>query len=539
MPDRSDAPGPRRDEAVAAYDRISDAVVAFDAEWRVEFCNDAAERLLDRPAAALRGRSAWDALPDAIGSAVRDEYERALATGDPVSFEAVCEPLDGVIEVRAHPSASGLTVTLLETERDTERVHRTEHLREREQALRDAYEVIADPDRPFEAKLESLLTVVRETIETEYATLSCVHEEADEYIFEAVDAPPDADLEAGDVTSLEATNCERAVETERTLVLEDVEEDAPELADREGNAEWGISCYLGTPVIVDGDVYGTFCFYDMEARTERFADWEVTFVELLGNWVGAELERQRYARDLEASNERLEQFADAVSHDLKEPLRMVSSYLELLEERYGNELDADGEEFLAFAVDGAERMRDMIDGLLEYSRVETRGEPFEPVDLDAVLADVRDDLAFKLEETDADLTVESLPRVEGDGDQLRQVFQNLLCNAIDYSGDDPPRIHVGAERCEARNASKRSGEAAEYEGAERTVSVSDEGVGIDPDDQERIFGVFQRLHSHEEREGTGIGLALCERIVERHGGEIRVDSEPGEGATFSVTLPAA
>ena len=520
MTDRSDALESRRDEAVEAYGRISDAVVALDAEWRVTFCNDRAERMLERSEATLRGRPAWDALPAALGSGVREEYERAMATGEPVSFETVCEPLGAVLEARAYPSDTGLTVTVRE---DTDRVRRTEQLRDRERALRDAYEVIADPDRPFEAQLESLLTVVRETIGTEYATLSRVHEEADEYIFEAVDAPSDADLEAGDTVSLESTNCERAVETERTLVLKDVEEDAPELADRAGNAEWGISCYLGTPVVVDGDVYGTFCFYDTEARTEEFADWEVTFVELLGNWVGAELERRRYARELEASNERLEQFADAVSHDLKEPLRMVSNYLSLIEERYADAVDEEGREFLAFAVDGADRMRAMIDGLLAYSRVETRGDPFEPVDLNAVLADVRDDLALRLEETDADLTVEDLPRVEGDPDQLRQVFQNLLDNALEYSGDEPPRIRVGAEPA----------------GTERVVTVSDEGIGIDPDDQERIFGVFQRLHSHEERAGTGIGLALCERIVDRHGGEIRVDSEPGEGATFSVTLPSA
>ncbi|SEQ89610.1 PAS domain-containing protein [Natrinema salaciae] len=232
-------------------------------------------------------------------------------------------------------------------------------------------------------------------------------------------------------------------------------------------------------------------------------------------------ERREYQRKLEASNERLEQFAYAASHDLQEPLRMVTSYLQLLERRYGDAFDEDGREFLTFAVDGAERMREMIDGLLEYSRVETRGEPFEPVDLEAVFEAVREDLQLQLEETDAELTVEDLPRVEGDASQLRQVLQNLLSNAITYSGDEPPRVHVGAER----------------RGDEWTISVRDEGIGIDPDDQDRVFTIFDRLHSREKYEGTGIGLALCERIVERHGGDIWVDSEPGEGATFTVTLP--
>ncbi|SDJ88841.1 sensor histidine kinase [Natronorubrum texcoconense] len=232
---------------------------------------------------------------------------------------------------------------------------------------------------------------------------------------------------------------------------------------------------------------------------------------------------ERVQTQLEESNERLEQFAYVASHDLKEPLRMVSSYLQLVDSRYADELDEEGEEFLEYAVDGAERMREMIDDLLEYSRIETRGEPFEPVDLGGVMDDVRKNLELRLEETDADLEVEDLPRVEGDASQLQQLFQNLLSNAVAYSGEEPPRVTVTAER----------------DGDEWIVSVSDEGIGIDSADQKRIFRIFQRLHSHEEYEGTGIGLALCQRIVERHGGDIWVDSEPDEGATFSVALPAA
>ena len=240
-----------------------------------------------------------------------------------------------------------------------------------------------------------------------------------------------------------------------------------------------------------------------------------------------ELERRNRELDglrqeLTESNERLEQFAHVASHDLREPLRMVSSYLQLLERRYGDELDEDAEEFIEYAVGGADRMREMIEALLEYSRVETAGDPFEPVDLDAVLDDVRTDLEMRIQETGANVDVGELPRVEGDEHQLRQLFQNLLSNAIAYSGDEPPRVEVTAERA----------------GKRWVVSVSDEGIGIDPESQDRIFEVFQRLHDQEEQPGTGIGLALCQRIVERHEGEIRVDSEPGEGTTFSVTLLA-
>ncbi len=225
---------------------------------------------------------------------------------------------------------------------------------------------------------------------------------------------------------------------------------------------------------------------------------------------------------LEESNDRLEQFAHAASHDLQEPLRMVSSYLQLIEQRYSDALDEDGQEFLEFAVDGADRMREMIEGLLVYSRVETEGEPLEPTGLETVVSDVLSDLQFQIDESNATISVEEMPRVSGDASQLRQLFQNLLENAITYNGDDPPQIHVTADR----------------EDSMWRISVSDEGIGIEPDTQDSIFDMFQRLHAADEYDGAGIGLALCDRIVTRHGGDIWVDSEPGDGTTFSFTLPA-
>ena len=234
-------------------------------------------------------------------------------------------------------------------------------------------------------------------------------------------------------------------------------------------------------------------------------------------------ERKARERALEASNERLEQFAYAASHDMQEPLRMVSSYLRLVDRRYRADLDDDGRKFVEFAIDGADRMQEMIGGLLQYSRVEMGGDPFEPVDLHAVLDDTLDDLQVSILETDAEVSAASLPTVHGDAGQLRQVFQNLVHNAIIYSGEDSPRVHVSAEQ----------------RGSTWVMAVADEGIGIDAEHQNGIFDVFQRLHSRDDYAGTGIGLALCERIVERHGGEIWVESEPDEGSTFFFSLPAA
>jgi signal transduction histidine kinase len=234
-------------------------------------------------------------------------------------------------------------------------------------------------------------------------------------------------------------------------------------------------------------------------------------------------ELEETVAQLERSNERLEQFAYAASHDLQEPLRMVSSYLQLLENRYADDLDEEALEYVDFAVDGADRMREMIDGLLQYSRIQSDGEHLEPVDLNAVVEDARDNLEIRIRQSGAEITVEDLPQVVGDESQLRQVFQNLLENAIKYSGEGRPKVEVEAER---------SGDGW-------LLAVSDDGIGVDPDHHDRIFGMFKQLHGGEEASGAGIGLPLCKRVVERHGGEMWLESEPGEGSTFYFTIPDA
>ena len=232
-------------------------------------------------------------------------------------------------------------------------------------------------------------------------------------------------------------------------------------------------------------------------------------------------ELEKSIAELARSNSDLQQFAYVASHDLQEPLRMVASYTQLLGKRYKGRLDDDADEFIAYAVNGANRMQALIQDLLAFSRVDSQGQRFEQTSVETLLGYALDNLKSVIDETGAVVTHGPLPTVMADERQFLHLLQNLLSNAIKFRGSEPPRIHLSAER----------------RGAEWLFSLHDNGIGIDPQYSERIFVLFQRLHTTAEYPGTGIGLALCKKIVERHGGRIWMESQLGQGATFYFTLP--
>ncbi|WP_247004213.1 PAS domain-containing sensor histidine kinase [Halosolutus gelatinilyticus] len=578
------------------FERIDDAFCALNDEFRFEYVNERAETYLGKPAGELLGRKPWEVIDVDETNPLFETLEKAMATQEPVRFERELDPLGIWAAVRVYPSESGLSVYFEDITDRKEREQELERIRE----LLEKTERIADvsgweietatrevfwTDHVFD-----ILGVPRDEEPPLEEALDVYHEDDRPIVEDAVETALDSgepfDVEArfrrpsgevrwlhikgdphvedGEIVSVRGAVQDVTERKEREQDLQRIRErmelalDATDAVVWDWNIETDEASFYpsaeslyGTTVENWEGFVGVIHPEDRERAREAIdntletgdpkheelrivRDGNVRWITAPGylvhdadgstRMVGVArdiTERKTYEHKLEESNERLQQFAYAASHDLQEPLRMISSYLRLIEDRYAGDLDETGEEFIEFAVDGANRMREMIDGLLEYSRVETQGDPFEPVDLNAVLADVLADLQFRIEEHDAEITTEDLPDVRGDASQLRQLFQNLLENAIEYSGDEPPRVHVAAERS----------------GSMWEVSVRDEGIGIDPEDQDRIFEVFQRLHTQDEYTGTGIGLALSKRIVDRHDGEIQVDSEPGEGATFSVSLP--
>jgi len=262
---------------------------------------------------------------------------------------------------------------------------------------------------------------------------------------------------------------------------------------------------------------------DFAAEKQQLADTQKAVFNILDDLEAEKGKVEAANRDLTRSNQELEQFAYVASHDLQEPLRMVSSFTQLLQERYGDQLDDRARKYIHYAVDGATRMQRLIRDLLAYSRVGSRAAPLAMVESRSALGEALRNLSAAVAESQARVTQDELPAVLADRSQLVQLFQNLVGNAVKFHGPQAPRVHVSAAQ----------------KGDRWVFAVRDDGIGIAAGHLQRIFLIFQRLHDREEYPGTGIGLALCRRIVDRHGGEIWVESEPGKGSTFFFTLRAA
>nr|WP_160049104.1 PAS domain S-box protein [Natrialba sp. INN-245] len=476
---------------VALADALQDGIIVLDTDSEIQYANPAVERILGYGPRDLVGESKLSVIPERLQEQHLNALNRYLETGERnIDWEYV--ELPGQHE-DGHEVPLGISLN----------------------------DFVFDDERYFVGLFRDITP--RQEAERALRERERQLEEYREYTDDILNAIDDVFYVLDSAGKLKRWNhrlCEVAGYSDEEIAsmhalefFEEREHEAIANAIQTG-FDAGSARVEATVVTKDGETIP----YEFVAASLEDPDGNLVLAGI-GRDITTRIEQRQ---ELEESNERLEQFAYAASHDLQEPLRMVTSYLQLIEGRYADELDDDAEEFLEFAVDGAERMREMIDGLLAYSRVDTQGDSFEPIDLDAVLEDVLDDLQLKVDASGAAIDAEPLPQVLGDRSQLRQVIQNLLSNAIEYSGDEPPTIEITAER----------------DGDEWRITVDDDGIGIDPSKTDRIFQVFQRLHMADEHDGTGIGLALTRRIVERHGGRIWVDSEPDGGSTFFVTLPA-
>lgn len=311
-------------------------------------------------------------------------------------------------------------------------------------------------------------------------------------------------------------------ELRQPYLSSDVQND-PQLDEKDWAVSQNLVAFAGYPLLVADRCVGVVAMFAQDKLAEAVLGTLSLVVDAIAQGIErkrAEEALQARASELARSNEELARFAYVASHDLQEPLRMVASYTQLLARRYKGKLDQDADEFIALAVDGVTRMQELINDLLTFSRVGTQGGPLVPMNLGDALSAALHNLRGAIESSGAEVTADALPRVRANHRQMVQLFQNLIGNGIKFHGEAPPRIHVAAEHC----------------GSEWQIAVRDNGIGIDPELWDRVFVVFARLHNRSEYPGNGIGLAICKRIVERHGGRIWLESVLGCGSTFYFTL---
>ncbi|MCC5606361.1 GAF domain-containing protein [Nostoc sp. CHAB 5834] len=327
----------------------------------------------------------------------------------------------------------------------------------------------------------------------------------------------------------------------RVSAMEDIEAAHIQPCHRKFLQQFAVRANLVVPIIVRESIWGLLLAHQC-AAPRRWNNFETELLKQLANQIGIALsqaqlleKQSQQSQELARSNAELEQFAYVASHDLQEPLRMVTSYLQLLERRYKNQLDTNADQFINYAVDGARRMQTLINDLLNYSRVSTRGQPFISANCSVVLEQAIANLQIAIEDSKAIVTHDPLPKVMADVTQLIQVFQNLIGNAIKFCRHQQPQIHIGVAKPDANPDGESLNVIPSVD--EWLFWVRDNGIGLESQYTERIFIIFQRLHGRDKYPGTGIGLAICKKIIERHGGRIWVESKLGEGSTFYFTIP--
>ncbi|MBD1844422.1 response regulator [Cyanobacteria bacterium FACHB-63] len=519
-----------RNRAHNILESITDGFFALDQDWRFTYLNCQAESMLQRKREDLIGKNIWHEFPEALGSEFYQQYHRVRSEQIAVKFEAFYPPLEAWRAVHAYPAKDGISVYFQDiTERKREQQD-FERLYQRSQLFADVTLKVRQSLNVDEV-MQTAVAEVQKLLQTDRVLIYRLWADGTgSGVAEAV--LPEWTPVLGQKFPEEVFPPDYRVlySQGRIAKISDVMDQQENVAECliEFVQQFQVQAKLVVPILIKSELWGLLIAHHCRSPRD-WTEFETELLQQLANQVGIALNQAQLleqetlqSQELARSNSELQQFAYIASHDLQEPLRMITSYLQLLERRYKDQLDDSANDFISYAVDGATRMKTLINDLLAYSRVQTRGKPFELVDCNESVEQAIANLKLAIEDNQATLTCDPLPEVMADRTQMIQLFQNLISNALKFRCAEAPIIRISAE----------------LRSEQWLFRVQDNGIGIEEQYAERIFVIFQRLHNRTEYPGTGIGLAVCKKIIERHGGKIWVESQTGKGSTFCFTIAA-
>jgi PAS domain S-box-containing protein len=514
---------PRSGEIADVLEGIRDPFIVLDAQARVRYANEQACVAANKTAGELVGQVFWEVFPERVGGVTWEASRRATTERVAVRVEDFDAQTDRWFETNLYPLREGLVIYSREIT-PRKKAEELQTRLARQAALRADVSAALTRRAALREMLQRCCDSIVKRLGVSFARI---------WTIDTTGKTLELQASAGKYTHIDGPHARVPVGKFKIGLI--AEERAPHLTNdvqndpRVGNPEWakneGMQAFAGYPLLVEDRLVGVMALFAQQVLPNDV----LNALGGIADAVAQGVERKRaedalaeHVEELARSNRDLEQFAYVASHDLQEPLRMVASYTQLLSRRYKGKLDDKADEFIGFAVDGVTRMQKLIEDLLTFSRIGTTGARFVPVPLETSLGEALKNLGTAIQESCAVITHDPLPEVVADRGQMVQLLQNLLGNAIKFRAPDRrAEIHVGALQ----------------NGDDWVLSVRDNGIGMEAQYFERIFVIFQRLHGRDDYPGTGIGLSICKKIVERHGGRIWVTSEPGKGSTVSFTLP--
>ena len=521
---------------------ITDAFFAVDEQWKFTYVNHQAEVLLQRKREELIDKSIWDEFPHSVGSRFERNYRKVVSERVSVTFEEFYPPLNTWFEVYAYPSKDGMSVYFKDiTERKQAQAEL--QLQNRRAQLFSEISLKIRQSLQLEEILESTVTEVKRILQADRVLVyRILPDGTGSAIAESVTPQWSSILEQTFPSEVFPEEYRELYSKGRIRAISDVSngEIAPCLTDFVQT--FNVKAKLVVPIILNEQLWGLLIAHQCE-HTRQWSSFETELLEQLANQISIALaqsqlleQETRQRLELMRSNEELQQFAYIASHDLQEPLRKIQAFGDRLKVKYSDTLNEQGIDYLERMQSAAQRMQVLINDLLSLSRVTTKSQRFVTVDLNKVVKEVLSDLEIRIQQTKGRVEVDNLPTIDADPLQMRQLIQNLMSNALKFHPkEEAPVIKIYSQSINnhIQPPSNFSPVSDTYE-----IVVEDNGIGFDEKYLDRIFNVFQRLHSRSEYEGTGMGLAICRKIVEQHNGSITAYSQLGQGAKFIVTLPS-